>query len=299
MNNIPEERPFVVSKESAGGRHGLPRPDWLKVRLPSGESYFRLKGLLRGLRLNTVCEGARCPNVGECWGAGTATFMILGDICTRACKFCAVNTGLPSCLDGDEPKRVAEAVAKLALKYVVITSVSRDDLNDGGAAVFAQCICQTRALCPEIRIEVLIPDFRGDATALGAVVKAGPEVLAHNIETVPRLYSSARAGSDYGRSLDLLKSAKSFSPRITTKSGLMLGLGEQRGEIIEVLKDLAKQKVDIVTLGQYLQPTRDHLQVERFYTPAEFIEWGERHVASGPLVRSSYHAERQDRLPDR
>lgn len=299
MNHIPE-KPSAVSKESRMGRQGLPRPDWLKVRLPSGEDYFRLRRLLRDLRLNTVCEGARCPNVGECWGAGTATFLILGDLCTRGCRFCAVKTGFPQDLESDEPGRVAEAIERLRLKYAVITSVSRDDLDDGGASVFAQCISHIRVRSPEIRIEVLIPDFRGDARALGAVLNAGPDVLAHNVETVPRLYASARAQSDYERSLGLLESAKFLDPRITTKSGLMLGLGEQRDELIEVLEDLARQRVDIVTLGQYLQPTRDHLPVERFYTPAEFAELGKqakslgfRYVASGPLVRSSYHAERQ------
>jgi len=300
MSDTPEQGISAELKKSPRGGHGTPRPDWLKVRLPSGDNYFRLRGLVRGLQLSTVCEGARCPNVGECWGAGTATFMILGDICTRACRFCAVRTGPPASIDADEPKKVAAAVEKLALKYAVITSVSRDDLDDGGASIFARCIRQLRAQCPKTRIEVLIPDFRGDAQALSAVVEAGPDVLAHNVETVPRLYASARAGSSYLRSLKLFEYAKSFNSRITTKSSLMLGLGEQRDEIVEVLNDLVKQRVEIVTLGQYLQPTRDHLPVERFYTPAEFIELGEhakslgfRHVASGPLVRSSYHAERQ------
>jgi lipoic acid synthetase len=276
------------------------RPEWLKVRLPSSPGYFRLKALVSEQRLNTVCEDARCPNIGECWGAGTATFMILGDICTRACGFCAVSSGRPTGYDLDEPRRVAAAILRLGLRYAVVTSVDRDDLADGGATVFAETIRQVRAACPATRIEVLIPDFKGDRAALGAVVEAAPDVLAHNIETVPRLYRIARAGSRYERSLAHLQAAKSFGRRMTTKSSVMLGLGERTDEVREVLADLRRHQVDIVTLGQYLQPTRDHLPVERFYTPAEFAELGEHartlgfaHVESGPLVRSSYHAERQ------
>jgi lipoyl synthase len=275
-----------------------PRPEWLKVRIPGNESYFRMKALVKEQKLNTVCEDARCPNIGECWGCGTATFMILGEVCTRACRFCAVKTGLPPVYDQDEPRRVAEAIRKLNLRYAVITSVDRDDLEDGGASIFAETIRQTRELCPGIRIEVLIPDFRGSTLALRVVAEAHPEVLAHNVETVPRLYSVARAGSRYRRSVDHLRNAKSFGFPVTTKSSLMLGLGESRDEIIEVLNDLRKAEVDIITLGQYLQPMREHLPVERFYTPQEFIEYREyayslgfRHVASGPLVRSSYRAE--------
>ena len=275
-----------------------PRPSWLKVKLPSGESYFRLKTLIHAQKLNTVCEGARCPNIGECWGRGTATFMILGEVCTRACKFCAVKTGLPPEYDLDEPRRVADAIQQLGLRYAVITSVDRDDLDDGGAFIFAETIRRTRVACPRIRIEVLIPDFQGSVDALRTVVEARPDVLGHNIETVPRLYPTARAGSRYRRSLDHLRNAKSFGIPMTTKSGLMLGLGENREEVVEVLNDLREADVDIVTLGQYLQPTREHLPVERFYTPEEFDAFrdhayslGFRYVASGPLVRSSYHAE--------
>jgi lipoyl synthase len=280
------------------GMKRQPRPDWLKVRLPAGEGYFRLKTLVHNQRLHTVCEGARCPNIGECWGAGTATFMILGDVCTRACRFCAVKTGLPPMYDSDEPARVAEAIRKMNLRYAVITSVDRDDLDDGGAHIFAGTIRRTREACPGIRIEVLIPDFRGSVTALRTVAEAGPDVLAHNVETVPRLYKTARAGSRYDRSLDHLRNAKSFGFPMTTKSSLMLGLGESRDEIFQVFNDLRGADVDILTLGQYLQPTREHLPVEKFYTPDEFVEYrdhayslGFRHVASGPLVRSSYRAE--------
>ena len=276
------------------------RPDWLRVRLPSGENYFRLRGLMRDQRLNTVCEEARCPNIGECWGAGTATFMILGEVCTRACRFCAVKTGLPPQYDIDEPRRVAETIRNLSLKYAVITSVDRDDLPDGGAFIFAETIRETRQACPGILVEVLIPDFRGDRRALQTVVEAMPDVLAHNVETVPRLYASIRPGSRYRRSVDLLRNAKSFAGALNTKSSLILGLGERRDEVLEVLDDLRTARVDIVTLGQYLQPTREHLPVDRFYAPEEFADFrdyalslGFRHVESGPLVRSSYHAEKQ------
>jgi lipoyl synthase len=297
--------PFKVIGETNPRRPS--RPDWLRVRLPQGEEYFRLKGLVKDHRLNTVCEDARCPNIGECWGAGTATFMILGDVCTRACRFCAVKTGRPPAYDLDEPRRVAEAIAKLHLKYAVITSVDRDDLEDGGAFVFSEMIRLTRISSPGIRIEVLIPDFRGSAEALTTVVRAKPDVLAHNVETVPRLYPVARAGSRYRRSLDLLRNAKSLDGEATTKSSIMLGLGERRDEVLESLNDLREALVDIVTVGQYLQPTREHLAVDRFYTPQEFSELREyglslgfKHFESGPLVRSSYHAENQaDLLPPR
>ena len=277
-----------------------PRPSWLRVRLPSGQNYIRLRGLIREHRLNTVCEGARCPNIGECWGAGTATFMILGEVCTRACKFCAVKTGRPPKLDSDEPRRVAEAILELNIRYAVITSVDRDDLEDGGASIFAETIRRTRAASAAVRIEVLIPDFRGSVRALRQVVEAMPDVLAHNVETVPRLYPVARTGSRYRRSLDLIRDAKSFGIKTVTKSSLMVGLGESRDEILESLDDLHCCGVDIVTLGQYLQPTREHLPVERYYSPEEFAELKEhalslgfRHVEAGPLVRSSYHAEKQ------
>jgi lipoyl synthase len=278
-----------------------PRPGWLKVRIPSGDKYVQLKRLMHEQHLNTVCEDARCPNIGECWGAGTATFMILGDVCTRACRFCAVKTGLPPEYDMDEPRRVAQAIGKLNLKYAVITSVDRDDLEDGGAFIFAETIRLTRELDPAIRIEVLIPDFRGDRNALGMVVSAKPDVLAHNVETVPRFYRTARAGSRYSRSLEVLRNAKTFGLEMRTKSSIMLGLGEQVEEVMQVMKDLRASEVDILTLGQYLQPTKEHLAVHRFYTPAEFAELraaglalGFAYVESGPLVRSSYHAEKQE-----
>jgi lipoyl synthase len=268
--------------------------------MPHGEEYFRLKQLIRQHRLNTVCEDALCPNVAECWGKGTATFMILGDVCTRACKFCAVKSGRPPVYDLDEPARVASAIRQLNLHYAVITSVDRDDLEDGGAFIFAETIRHTRAACPGIGIEVLIPDFRGSIEALKVVVEARPDVVAHNVETVPRLYPLARAGSRYARSLDHLRNAKSFSIGVKTKSSLMLGLGERRDEVLEVLNDLRAAQVDIVTLGQYLQPTRDHLPVDRYYSPAEFADMrsyceslGFRYVVASPLSRSSYHAERQ------
>jgi lipoic acid synthetase len=276
------------------------RPDWLKVRLPQGARYFELKRLIHERRLNTVCEDARCPNIGECWGAGTATFMILGDVCTRACKFCAVQTGRPPTYDLDEPERVADAVGKMRLRYAVITSVDRDDLPDGGAFIFAETIRRVRSLNDGILIEVLIPDFRGNRASLETVVSARPDVLAHNVETVPRLYPSARAGSRYLRSVGLLQTAKELTESMTTKSSIMLGLGERRDEILEVMSDLAGAGVNILTLGQYLQPSRDHLPVERFYSPAEFLQLrdfglslGFSHVEAGPLVRSSYRAERQ------
>ena len=274
------------------------RPGWLKVKIPSGEKYFQLKKLVRDRQLHTVCQNARCPNIGECWGKGTATFLILGNVCTRSCKFCAVKTGMPPEYDLDEPRRIAEAIQKMNLRYVVITSVDRDDLKDGGAFIFAETIRRTRAACPGIRIEVLIPDFQGNGDALRSVVDARPDVLAHNVETVRRLYRTVRAGSLYHRSLELLRNAKALGIPLTTKSGIMLGLGERKEEILEVVNDVRKAQVDIFTIGQYLQPTREHLPVEKFYTPREFDEYrdaayasGFHYVASGPLVRSSYHAE--------
>jgi lipoic acid synthetase len=274
------------------------RPEWLKVKLPRGENYFQLKSLVREQNLHTVCEGARCPNIGECWGAGTATFMILGDVCTRGCRFCAVKTGFPSTCDLDEPGRVAAAIKTMGLKYAVITSVTRDDLDDGGSFIFAETIRRSKEVSPGIRIEVLIPDFRGEICSLRTVAEAQPDVLAHNIETVARLYQSVRPGSRYAQSLNLLKNAKSLGVPMRTKSSLMLGLGESHDEIQETLKDLRAADVDIVALGQYLQPTREHLPVEKFYTPEEFSQYrdyayslGFSSIASGPLVRSSYHAE--------
>lgn len=276
------------------------RPEWLRVRIPSGGQYLRLKELMERHRLHTVCEEARCPNMGECWSAGTATFMILGDVCTRSCGFCAVKTGRPGALDRDEPGRVAEAVRIMDVRHAVITSVNRDELEDGGASVFAETIRASRQARPGITIEVLIPDFCGNAAALHTVIDARPDVLNHNIETIPRLYPTVRPQAKYARSLELLDRAKRAD--MVTKSGLMLGLGESSEEVLEVLSDLRAVSVDIVTLGQYLQPTKDHLPVDRYVHPDEFamlrekgISMGFRHVESGPLVRSSYHAAKHIR----
>jgi lipoic acid synthetase len=282
---------------------GLPRekkPDWLKVRAPGSPNYQRLKSIMRDRKLNTVCEEARCPNIGECWHHGTATFMILGDVCTRACGYCAVPHGRPDALDAAEPQRVAEAVAEMRLQYVVITSVDRDDLEDGGAGVFADTIRQIRLRIPSCRVEVLIPDFQGMAGPLRTVLDAGPDVLNHNTETVPRLYRIARAGGRYPRTLELLDRARRFAPDIPTKSGLMVGLGEERDELVATLRDLRGVGVSILTIGQYLRPTEAHLTMVRYYAPEEFAELkrialdlGFGHVESGPLVRSSYHAHEQ------
>jgi len=276
------------------------KPEWLKARAPVGENFHNLKKLARGLGLHTVCESAQCPNIGECWNHGTATFMLLGDICTRRCGFCAVPKGKPAPIDWDEPARVAEAVAALALKHAVITSVNRDDDNVGGAKVFAETIRRVRELSPECRIEVLIPDFQGSDEALRIVLDAKPDVLNHNTETVPRLYRAVRSGARYERTLRLLKNAKKLSPCRVTKSGMMVGLGETITELVQVFRDLGSCGVDILTLGQYLRPSRDHLPIARFYTPDEFrymkdqaLRFGFRHVESGPLVRSSYHAHEQ------
>jgi lipoyl synthase len=278
-----------------------PRPAWLKVKFFGGENYQDLKRIMRGLNLHTVCESARCPNQGECWDHRTATFMILGDICTRACGFCAVTSGRPAGPpDQDEPERVAEAVEQMRLKYAVVTSVNRDDQADGGAAIFARTITAIRTRVPECKVEVLIPDFRGDGAALETVVAASPNVLNHNVETVPRLYRPVRPGAIYSRSLELLHRAKQLAPSMPVKTGMMLGLGETREEVLHAMSDLAAQGTDILTLGQYLQPTREHLPVVRFVHPQEFAEYkqlgrkmGFRHVESGPLVRSSYHAFEQ------
>ncbi|MGI8672418.1 MAG: lipoyl synthase [Luteitalea sp.] len=276
------------------------KPEWLKVRAPGSENYLRLQQLMRGLGLHTVCEEARCPNIGECWHHGTATFMILGDVCTRACGYCAVAHGRPAMLDLDEPARVADAVGVLDLTYVVITSVDRDDLADGGSGIFAETIRLTRTGSPKCRIEVLIPDFQGKADQLHTVLDAGPAVLNHNTETVQRLYRKARSGGRYERTLELLARAKAHAPSIPTKTGLMVGLGEQTPELVEVFRDLRGVGVDILTLGQYLRPTASHLEMVRYYTPDEFrelkaiaIDLGFGHVEAGPLVRSSYHAHEQ------
>jgi lipoyl synthase len=278
-----------------------PRPAWLKVRFFGGENYQDLKRIMRSLDLHTVCESARCPNQGECWEHRTATFMILGDICTRACGFCAVTSGRPAGPpDEAEPERVAQAVEQMRLKYAVVTSVNRDDEADGGANIFARTIAAIRTRVPECKVEVLIPDFRGDRAALETVVAASPDVLNHNVETVPRLYRRVRPGAIYERSLELLRRAKKLAPDMPVKTGMMLGLGETREEVLHAMSDLVAQGTDILTLGQYLQPTRDHLPVVRFVDPQEFAEYkqlgqdmGFRHVESGPLVRSSYHAFEQ------
>jgi lipoyl synthase len=279
------------------------KPPWLKVRSPGGPNYLRLKQLMRGLKLHSVCEEAGCPNIGECWEAGTATFLILGDVCTRACKYCAIAHGMPTELDWDEPRRVADAVAELALEHVVITSVNRDELADGGSAIFAETIRLCRERRPAMTIEVLIPDFKGDEDALRAVVDARPDILNHNLETVERLHPWARPGGRYWRSISYLGAAKRMDPTMVTKSGVILGMGEAQEEIRQAMVDLRKAAVDILTLGQYLRPTAQHAPVARFVTPQEFAEWkrigeqelGFRHVESGPLVRSSYHAEKQAR----
>jgi len=276
------------------------KPPWLKARFPSGQRFSHIKDLLREQSLHTVCEEARCPNIGECFNAGTATFMILGDTCTRACGFCAVNSGRPEGLDLLEPYRLAKTVQALALDYVVITSVNRDDLPDGGASVFAACIRAVRRLRPACEVEVLTPDFEGNEAALATVLDAGPVVLNHNIESVPRLYPRVRPKARYDRSLALFRRAKALSPETPVKSGLMLGLGETFEEVVAVLGDLRVAGVDLVTVGQYLRPSLKHLPVDRYVTPEEFTairDAGERlgfaHIESGPFVRSSYHAGEQ------
>ena len=275
-----------------------PRPDWLRVRFFGGERFQELKRLMRTLDLHTVCESARCPNLGECWEHGAATFMILGDICTRACGFCAVPSGKPvGPPDEHEPYRVADAVAKMGLRYAVVTSVNRDDQPDGGAHIFARTIEEIRERVPGCKVEVLIPDFRGDWNALDIVLAAQPDVLNHNTETVPRLYRQVRKGAVYERSLELLRRSKEAHPEVPTKTGMMLGLGEENEEVLATMEELAAQGTNILTLGQYLQPTREHLPVVRYVHPDEFAEYkilgeamGFKHVESGPLVRSSYHA---------
>lgn len=281
-------------------RPRAPKPEWLKVRAPGSENYLRLKGLMHSLKLNTVCEDAHCPNIGECWHHGTATFMILGDICTRACAYCAVAHGKPHALDIDEPRRVAEAVKAMGLKYAVITSVDRDDLPDGGAGIFAATIREIRVRMADTRIEVLIPDFKGEEAPLCQVLDARPDVLNHNTETVPRLYRMARSGGKYSRTLALLDRARLYAPPLATKTGLMVGLGESQDELVQVFEDLRRVGVSILTIGQYLRPSPDHAVMTRYYHPDEFrelkriaLDLGFVHVESGPLVRSSYHAHEQ------
>lgn len=274
------------------------RPAWLKIRLPNSPTYGAVKEIVTTHKLHTVCQEARCPNTAECWSRGTATFMILGDICTRSCGFCAVKTGRPQDLDWDEPRRVAEAVEKMGLRHAVITSVNRDERKDGGAPIFAATIHEIRKRLPHCTVEVLIPDFKGNQEALNIVIEARPDILNHNVETVPRLYRKVRPQAKYQQSLTLLLRAKAAGMR--TKSGFMVGIGEEVDEIYELMRDLYAHKVDIVTIGQYLQPTPKHLPVVRYVHPEEFerfkqfgLELGFKHVESGPLVRSSYHAEEQ------
>ena len=273
------------------------RPDWLKVRAPGGKNYNELQMLMRDLALHTVCEEARCPNIGECWGHRTATFMILGDTCTRACGFCAVKTGRPGALDWGEPERVARAVQTMGLKHVVVTSVNRDDQPDGGSLIFAATIRKIRAYVPGCTVEVLTPDFEGVRSSLENVLRARPDVFNHNVETVERLTKAVRRRAKYRRSLEVLRMAKEIVPGLCTKSGIMVGLGEMRAEITQTMQDLRACDVDILTIGQYLRPTPQHLDVVRYYHPDEFAELkaeglalGFKHVESGPLVRSSYHA---------
>jgi lipoyl synthase len=310
MESIMAEAGVKQSSESKMSRipikvvqtERLKKPDWIRVKAGSTTSHFyEIKQILREAKLHTVCEEASCPNIGECFGNGTATFMIMGDLCTRRCPFCDVGHGRPLPLDQDEPRHLAETIAKLKLKYVVITSVDRDDLRDGGAEHFVNCIRETRALSPQTQIEILTPDFRGRVgRALDILRAAPPDVMNHNLETVPRLYMQARPGSDYAHSLKLLKDFKVEHPDVPTKSGLMLGLGETNEEILDVMRDLRAHDVEMLTIGQYLQPSGHHLPVLRYATPDEFkmfeleaSKMGFKHAACGPMVRSSYHADKQ------
>jgi lipoyl synthase len=293
---------FAIPPPAGGAFSKHPRPDWLKVRFFGGENYQDLKRILRTLDLHTVCESARCPNQGECWEHRTATFMILGNLCTRSCGFCAVPSGRPAGPpDEAEPERVARAVEAMGLRYAVVTSVNRDDQADGGSGIFARTIAAIREKVPDCKVEVLIPDFRGDWPALQTVMGASPDVLNHNLETVPRLYRQVRPGAVYERSLELLRRAKEMRPAMPVKTGMMLGLGETREEVLSAMADIVAQGASILTLGQYLQPDAEHLPVVRFVHPEEFAEYkrageqmGFRHVEAGPLVRSSYHAFEQE-----
>ena len=280
-------------------------PEWFKVPMPGGPNYRRLKHLMRGSELHTVCEEAQCPNIGDCWERSSATFMILGDICTRACRYCAVTTGRPQGLDVAEPHRLAKAVKRMNLKYCVITSVNRDDLADGGALIFAMCINQIRKELPTCRVEVLIPDFEGSDLALRRVLKARPAVLNHNIESVRHIFPKVRPKGDYQRSLELLRRSREIASDIPTKSGIIVGMGESTSDVVETMKDLRSVGCDLLTIGQYLRPSPTHLPVDRFYAPSEFNrlaevgrDMGFKHVASGPLVRSSYHADEQHDAAD-
>ena len=290
----------LVEPKTQQRRH----PTWIKARMPSGGNYAELKKLMRDLQLHTVCEEARCPNIGECWNSRTATFMILGDVCTRRCMFCAVKKGAPGgVVDTDEPRRLGEAVGYLKLNHIVITSVNRDDLADGGASVFAECIAEARKHRPGCTVEVLIPDLEGNWDALAVIVQAHPEVLNHNTETVSRLYRRVRPYANYQQTLNLLQIGKQLDAQVLTKSGLMVGLGETVTELLETMQDIRNTECDILTIGQYLSPSPRHLPIQRYYTPEEFeelkeagLEMGFRHVESGPLVRSSYHAGEQAKL---
>ena len=279
----------------------LPKPSWIRAKLPSGQKYFEIKNILREQKLHTVCEEAQCPNIGECFGKGTATFMIMGDICTRRCPFCDVGHGRPLPLDADEPQHLAHSVAAMKLQYVVITSVDRDDLKDGGAEHFANCIKALRETSPDTKIEILVPDFRGRLDlALNILAETPPDVMNHNLETAPRLYKQARPGADYTHSLLLLKKYKALRPDVLTKSGIMVGLGETDDEVLQVMQDMRENDVDMLTIGQYLQPTNSHLPVARYVTPEQFAEYkkqaqqmGFKNAAVGAMVRSSYHADMQ------
>jgi len=294
---MPEGRGLLAGELMTTPIMPLRRPEWLRVRVPTGENYEELKRLMRSKALHTVCEEARCPNIGECWAHRTATFMILGSVCTRSCGFCAVATGRPMAVDWEEPRRVAEAAAQMSLRHVVVTMVNRDELRDGGATLFAATIRWIRRLNPECAVEVLASDFKGSHEALKILLDARPSVYSHNVEKVPRLYRRVRPQAIYERSLDVLQWAKELYPDIPTKTGFMLGLGETRDEVLALMQDLRARDIDILTIGQYLQPTKEHLPIERYVTPEEFRElrdegmaMGFRHVESGPLVRSSYHA---------
>lgn len=292
--------PMQRRERGAKGGRAHWRPEWLKARAPGGEGYRELKETMRGLNLHTVCEEAHCPNIGECWNNRTATFMILGNVCTRSCGFCNVLTGRPTGLDLDEPYRVAEAAKKMGLKHAVITSVNRDELEDGGASIFAETIREIRGQVPGCAVEVLTPDFKGDRAAIQTLIDARPDTFNHNIETVPRLYPAVRPQAKYDRSLEVLRYVKELNPEGLTKSGFMVGLGEVEEELHQTMRDLRDHEVDILTIGQYLRPTENHLPMSRYYAPREFADLrkhgfavGFKHVESGPLVRSSYHAHEQ------
>lgn len=294
--NAPRTRPLTSAAPPTRG----PRPEWLRVPIPGGDHFRELKRLMRDLQLHSICEEALCPNIADCWERGTATFLLLGDVCTHNCGFCSVTSGRPGQYDPDEPYRLAAAVRQLGLRHIVLTSVTRDDLPDGGAGIFAESIRQLRAQSPGSSIEVLIPDFQGNWAALQTVMDARPDILNHNIETVPRLYRRVRPKAVYAQSLELLERARNMAPGVMTKSGIMVGLGETLEELFGTLADLRARVVDVLTVGQYLRPTLQHLPVERFYSPQEFasikqrgLNLGFRHVESGPLVRSSYHADEQ------